>query len=49
MSQLQPAETTIAQASYNWQVLGKMLSFIAVLGLALASLGMYGVIARTMA
>ncbi len=47
--QLRPAETTIAKASYNWQVLGKMLSFLAALGLALASLGMYGVIARTMA
>jgi hypothetical protein len=47
--ELQPAETTIAKANYQWQVLGDMLSFLAVLGLGLASLGMYGVIARTMA
>ena len=49
VSQLQPAEATIAKESYNWQVLGTMLSFLAALGLALSSLGMYGVIARTMA
>ena len=47
--ELQPAETTIAKANYEWQVVGSMLSFLAVLGLGLASLGMYGVIARTMA
>ncbi|MBI3448150.1 MAG: ABC transporter permease [Acidobacteria bacterium] len=46
---LQPATTAIAKATYSWQVLGSMLSFLAVVGLALASLGMYGVIARTMA
>ena len=47
--ELQAAETTIAKANDQWQVVGRMLSFLAVLGLALASLGMYGVIARTMA
>jgi putative ABC transport system permease protein len=47
--ELQPAETTIAKANYQWQILGSMLSFLAALGLGLASLGMYGVIARTMA
>jgi len=47
--QLQPAETTIAKANYQTGVLGSMLSFLAVLGLGLASLGIYGVIARTMA
>ena len=49
VSQLQPAEATIAQATFSQQVLGTMLSFLAALGLALSSLGMYGVIARTMA
>ena len=47
--ELEPAETTIAKANYQWQVLGSMLSFLAVLGLGLASLGIYGVITRTMA
>jgi putative ABC transport system permease protein len=47
--ELQPADVGIAKANYQWQILGSMLSFLAVLGLALASLGMYGVIARTMA
>jgi predicted permease len=47
--QLQPAETTIAKANYQWGVLGTILSFLAVLGLGLASLGIYGVIARTTA
>jgi hypothetical protein len=47
--ELQSAETTIARANYQWQVVGSMLSFLAVLGLGLASLGIYGVIARTMA
>jgi putative ABC transport system permease protein len=47
--ELQPAETTIAKANYQWQVLGSMLSFLAVLGVGLASLGIYGVITRTMA
>jgi predicted permease len=47
--QLQPAETTIARANYQWVVLGTILSFLAVLGVGLASLGIYGVITRTMA
>ena len=47
--QLQPAETTIANAKYEWAIVGDMLSFLAVLGLFLASLGIYGVITRTMA
>ena len=46
---LQPAETTITRANYQQGVLGSMLSFLAILGLGLASLGIYGVIARTMA
>jgi putative ABC transport system permease protein len=46
---LRTAETTIARANYELGVLGSMLSFLAVLGLGLASLGIYGVITRTMA
>jgi len=46
---LQPAETTIAEANIGWSMIASMLSFLAVLGLGLASLGIYGVIARTMA
>jgi len=46
---LQPAETTIAKANYQWQVVGSMLSFLAVLGLGLACLGIYGVVTRTVA
>jgi ABC-type antimicrobial peptide transport system permease subunit len=46
---LQPAETTIARANYQEGVLGSILSSLAVLGLGLASLGVYGVIARTVA
>ncbi|PYQ00928.1 MAG: hypothetical protein DMF82_20705 [Acidobacteria bacterium] len=49
VSDLQPAETTIARANKQWQIIGSILSFLAVLGLGLATLGMYGVIARTMA
>ena len=49
VSELQPAEIAIARANHQWQILGSMLSFLAVLGVFLASLGMYGVIARTMA
>jgi len=47
--QLQPAEHTIERANYQQGVLGSMLSFLAALGLGLASLGIYGIIARTMA
>ncbi len=46
---LQPAEATIARANYDLGVVGSMLSSLAVLGLGLASLGIYGVVARTMA
>jgi predicted permease len=46
---LQPAEKAIARANYQEGVLGSVLSALAVLGLGLASLGVYGVIARTMA
>lgn len=46
---LQPAETRIAEANEQWGKLGTMLSFLAVLGLGLASLGLFGVIARTVA
>jgi len=49
LRELQPAEMSIARANYSWQVLGSMLSFLAVLGVFLATLGMYGVIARTTA
>jgi putative ABC transport system permease protein len=46
---LQTAETTIAKANYGLGVVASMLSALALLGLGLASLGIYGVIARTMA
>jgi ABC-type antimicrobial peptide transport system permease subunit len=46
---LQPAETTVAKATNELDIVGDMLSFLAVLGLGLASLGIYGVIARTTA
>ncbi len=46
---LQPAEKTIARVNYQEGVLGSILSALAVLGLGLAALGTYGVIARTMA
>ena len=45
---LQPADAIIDRANYQLRVLRDMLSAFAVLGLALASLGIYGVIARTM-
>ena len=47
--QLQPADVTIDRANYQTAMLRDILSSFAVLGLALASLGIYGVIARTMA
>jgi predicted permease len=46
---LQPANTTILRANDWLGVLRDMLSSFAVLGLGLASLGIYGAIARTMA
>ena len=47
--QLQTADAAIERANYETAVLRDMLSGFAVLGLALTSLGIYGVIARTMA
>jgi predicted permease len=47
--QLQAAEATIARANYQDGVLASMLSGLAFLGLGLASLGIYGVAARTTA
>ncbi len=47
--QLQAADLTIDRANYQSALLRDMLIAFAVLGLALASLGIYGVIARTMA
>jgi putative ABC transport system permease protein len=46
---LQSADTSIAKANYGLGVVASMLSALALLGLGLASLGIYGVIARTMA
>jgi putative ABC transport system permease protein len=46
---LRPAETAIARANYDKGVVGSILSSLAVLGLGLAALGVYGVIARTVA
>ncbi|MGH9458121.1 MAG: ABC transporter permease [Thermoanaerobaculia bacterium] len=46
---LQPAEVTIRRANYQLGVLRTMLTSLALLGLALAALGVYGVIARSMA
>jgi predicted permease len=46
---LQPAEKTIERANYQDGVLASVLSGLAALGLGLAALGTYGVIARTMA
>ena len=45
---LQPADATIYRANYQLGVFRDMLSAFAVLGLGLAALGIYGVIARTM-
>jgi len=49
VSKLQSADATISRANYQLGVLRDMLTIMAVLGLGLASLGIYGVIARTMA
>ena len=46
---LQPADASIDSANFQMGVLRDMLASFAVLGLGLASLGIYGVIARTMA
>ncbi len=47
--QLQAADVTIERANSQTAILRDMLTCFAVLGVALASLGIYGVIARTMA
>lgn len=49
LRQLQPADVTIERANTQTAILRDMLTWFAVLGLGLASLGIYGVIARTMA
>jgi predicted permease len=46
---LETADATIVRANYQTAVLRDMLASFGVLGLGLASLGIYGVIARTMA
>jgi putative ABC transport system permease protein len=46
---LKTADATIERANYGLGVLRDMLTIFAVLGLGLASLGVYGVISRTMA
>ena len=47
--QLQPADITIERANDQLRIVRDMLAAFAVLGLGLASLGIYAVIARTMA
>jgi ABC-type antimicrobial peptide transport system permease subunit len=47
--QLQAADMTIERANSQTSILRDMLTAFAVLGVGLASLGIYGVIARTMA
>jgi putative ABC transport system permease protein len=49
LRKLQSADQAIARANYQDGVFGSILSALAVLGLGLASLGIYGAIARTMA
>jgi putative ABC transport system permease protein len=49
LRQLEPGNATIERANYQTAVLRDMLTSFALLGLGLASLGIYGVIARTMA
>jgi putative ABC transport system permease protein len=46
---LQPAENTLARINYQLGVLESVLSALALLGLGLAVLGIYGVISRTTA
>ena len=44
---LQSAEATIEKANAQFGILGSMLSFLGMLGLGLAALGIYGVVSRT--
>lgn len=44
-----PADTLVTRANRDWGTLSDMLSALAVLGLGLAALGIYGVVARTVA
>lgn len=46
---LYPADTLITRANRDWGTLSDMLSALALLGLGLAALGIYGVITRTVA
>jgi len=46
---LRPAGTTIARANYGLGVLSRILTALGLLGLGLASLGIYGVISRAVA
>jgi ABC-type antimicrobial peptide transport system permease subunit len=46
---LEPAVATIARVNYQDGVLTSILSALALLGLGLATLGVYGVVARTVA
>ena len=47
--QLQPAAVTITRAGNYQKIIARLLSLLAALGLGLASLGVYGIIARTVA
>jgi predicted permease len=47
--QLQSAQASITKVNYGYGVVGSLLSAMALLGLGLACLGVYGVIARTVA
>jgi predicted permease len=49
LRELEPADRTIERANSQTAILRDMLTAFALLGLGLASLGIYGVIARTMA
>jgi predicted permease len=49
VQRLQPVEATLLRANYDLGVFRSMLSSLALLGLGLASLGVYGVAARTVA
>ncbi len=46
---LRTGETAVARANYGLGVIASLLSALALLGLGLASLGVYGIVARTVA